>query len=58
MVNITKERVVQICNELYPNNEYSDKDHNDVILFYKEGGFESEEDFIYCLKILPKIMRA
>ena len=26
MVNITKERVVQICNELYPNNEYSDDD--------------------------------
>ena len=58
MVNITKERVAQICNELYPNNEYSDKDHNDLILFYKKGDFESEEDFIYCLKNLPKVMGA
>ena len=55
MVDITKERVAEICTKVNAEKDWSDADIESLVELSKD--FETEVEFIYLLENLPKVLR-
>lgn len=57
MVDLTKERTTEICKQVNPKKDWTDADIEGLKEFASEQAFPTEEDFVYFLTNLPKVMR-
>ena len=59
MKGLTSERVAEICNELYPEQDWSDAEIEGLTEISSDtAAFPTEADFIYVMENLPRVMGA
>jgi len=58
VVDLTKERVAEICTKVNPKKDWTDADIEGLKeIASSDDAFPTEEKFVYFLTNLPKVLR-